>query len=74
MKLSELKSGTKILVPCVRCGYKRSITFHGVATYRKQLTQRCYQCSAEEKEANTIGINFSGRRRQGAMPLHEDMN
>jgi len=74
MKLSEIKPGTKILVPCVRCGYKRSLQFQSVAGYKRALSRECRACRAEEIEPNNEALNRSFRRRIGSMPEHEEMD
>lgn len=47
MKISDIPYGTKILVPCVSCGYKRSIVFQGTASYAKSKLRNCHDCANE---------------------------
>lgn len=45
-KVNELKPGTKILLPCARCGHKRSVTFYSVAQYSEMKKRICVECAA----------------------------
>lgn len=72
MKISDIPKGTKILVPCVRCGYKRSITFQNVAAYQVQKTRLCHTCGREDVDYGGRFLNHY-RGKKGGSPSLEDM-
>ena len=71
MKVSEIPIGTQILLPCSRCGYKRSLKFNGPAWYAKAKEQMCNRCRAEFNADNTG--NFCLTRNHMKAPSYEDM-
>ena len=48
MKLTDLKKGMRILVPCPTCPEKRSIVFHSAPEYRATKARPCWSCQAED--------------------------
>lgn len=49
MKLSELKPGTKMLVPCARCAVKRSLIYRTPSEYKRQKEKICVVCATEDR-------------------------
>lgn len=41
MKVVEIKVGTRIMLPCARCGHKRSVIFGGIGQWEKQKSRIC---------------------------------
>jgi hypothetical protein len=63
MKLEDLKSGIRILIPCAQCGHKRSLEFKSIGQYQRDKERCCYLCAAEDREPQ------AGRRASLHTPL-----
>lgn len=73
MKITDIARGTKILVPCVSCGYKRSVIFKSKATYEEQKKKQCKPCANANRDYDGM---FYGNRNatHGGNPSFEDMD
>lgn len=54
MKISEIKYGTRILLPCPRCERKRSLVFDGPAWYQKQKSRICQDCILDDRAEGSV--------------------
>lgn len=63
MKISEIKPGTRILVPCIECGRKRSLLFTCAAQYALQKSRKCEECR-QEHTANNNSLHMTKNYRK----------
>jgi hypothetical protein len=68
MKSSEIKIGTRILLPCPRCERKRSLTFHSVNLLKAQRERICVACRNNDTAESVVAPYHSPSYRKSHTP------